>query len=141
MRHAVLGPGGVGGLIGGALARAGHEVLLVVRPETAADQPRTLRIESRVLGDFEAAVDVAPRLDRPVDVLWVTVKATHLENALESVPPESVGRSPGQGTLIVPLLNGVDHVALLRSRYGVAGVLPGAIRVESERAGPGQEAA
>lgn len=137
MRHAILGAGGVGGLIGGALARAGHEVLLVVRPQ-AAGHPRTLHIESRVLGDFEATVDVAPRLDRPVDVLWVTVKATQLEAALEAVPPDSLGRSPGLGTLIVPLLNGVDHVALLRSRYGPAGVLAGAIRVESERVDPGQ---
>ena len=35
----------------------------------------------------------------------------------------------------MPLLNGLDHVALLRSRY--ANVVPGVIRVESERVAPG----
>jgi ketopantoate reductase len=29
MRHAVLGAGGVGGLVGGALAKAGHPVILL----------------------------------------------------------------------------------------------------------------
>jgi 2-dehydropantoate 2-reductase len=39
---------------------------------------------------------------------------------------------------VVPLLNGVDHVEMLRGRYGAERVLPGTIRVEAERAGPGQ---
>src|SRR5581483_2340214 len=34
MREAVLGAGGIGGLIAAALARAGAEVVLLVRPET-----------------------------------------------------------------------------------------------------------
>jgi 2-dehydropantoate 2-reductase len=129
--------GGVGGLIGGALARARHEVLLIVRPDAVATYPRQLRVESELLGDFEAGVDIAAGLDRPVDVLWVTVKATQLEAALEAVPPERLGKGPGGGTLVVPLLNGIDHVAVLCSRYGDGSVLPGAIRVESERFGPG----
>jgi 2-dehydropantoate 2-reductase len=32
MRHAILGAGGVGGLVGGALAQAGNPVTLLVRP-------------------------------------------------------------------------------------------------------------
>jgi 2-dehydropantoate 2-reductase len=123
-------------LIGGALARAGRQVLLIVRPDAVPTHPRQLRVESKLLGDFETDVDVAAGLDRPVDVLWVTVKATQLETALEAVPPEALGKGPGGG-LVVPLLNGVDHVALLRSRYGDGSVLPAAIRVESERIAPG----
>jgi ketopantoate reductase len=34
MRQAILGPGGVGGLIGVALAKAGESVTVVVRPGT-----------------------------------------------------------------------------------------------------------
>jgi 2-dehydropantoate 2-reductase len=37
----------------------------------------------------------------------------------------------------VPLLNGVDHVRLLRSRYGAEKVIPATIAVESERVAPG----
>jgi len=38
---------------------------------------------------------------------------------------------------IVPLLNGIDHLALLRSRYGTGRVIPATIAVETERVGPG----
>jgi 2-dehydropantoate 2-reductase len=54
MRHAILGAGGVGGLVGGALARAGHPVILLVRPGRAEQYPDRLSIQSRVLGSFEA---------------------------------------------------------------------------------------
>jgi 2-dehydropantoate 2-reductase len=37
----------------------------------------------------------------------------------------------------VPLLNGLDHVELLRRRYGSTAILPAAIAVESERVEPG----
>lgn len=130
VRHAILGAGGVGGLIGGALARSGAEVLLLLRPETLARHPGTLRVESIVLGDFEVGVATASRLDREPDVLWVTPKATQLESALELAPATVVGDA-----VVVPLLNGVDHVASLRTRYRQ--VLAGAIFVESERVEPG----
>jgi len=122
MRHAVLGAGGVGGLIGGALARTGSPVTLLVRGNS---HPAGLKVESAKLGDFEVAVKVANKLEQPVDVLWVTTKATQLEAALPSAPAALV-----EGT-VVPLLNGVDHVARLREIY--RSVTPGTIRVESER--------
>jgi 2-dehydropantoate 2-reductase len=130
MRHAILGAGGVGSLIGGALGRSGADVVLLLRPETLARHPGRLRVESVVLGDFEVEVATASALDRDVDVLWVTPKATQLDAALELVPPERVGDA-----VAVPLLNGIDHVALLRGRY--EHVLAATIRVESERVEPG----
>ena len=126
MNYAVLGAGGIGGLVGGALARAGHDVLLIVRDPA---HPARLKVESEVLGTFEVAVATATRLDRPVDVLWVTTKATRLEAALAAAPAAMV-----RGT-VIPLLNGYDHVARLRQLY--AAVTPGVIRVESERTAAG----
>lgn len=131
MRHAILGAGGVGLLIGGALAQAGKPVLLILRSAALEEYPGGVHVESVVLGEFDVDVPASTRLDRPVDVLWVTVKAHQLEDALRvaspAVAPEAVA---------VPLLNGVDHVARLREVYGDL-VIPGAIRVESERVGPG----
>ena len=37
---------------------------------------------------------------------------------------------------IVPLLNGIDHLALLRERYGAERIIPATIAVESERVAP-----
>jgi 2-dehydropantoate 2-reductase len=127
MRYAVLGAGAIGTLIGAALRRNGHEVVLLMRRETLEGYTGRVTVESAVLGDFEVDLPASAALDRNVDVLWVAVKATSLSPALELAPPESMS-----GTTVVPLMNGVDHVVLLRERY--ADVVAGAIRVESERA-------
>ncbi len=89
MRHAVLGAGGVGGLVGGALARAGHPVTLLVRPSRRHHYPKRLTVESNILGNFEAPVRVADRLDEPFDVVWITIKATVLETLSGARQPQS----------------------------------------------------
>src|SRR5215212_1187819 len=128
MRHAVLGAGGVGGLVGGALAKAGHPVTLLVRTGRRDHYPGQLSVESERLGAFEVPVQIADLLDGHFDVVWITVKATALEAALRAVSPEKLG-----GSVLVPLLNGVDHIEQLRDRYGPERVLPGTIRVEAEQ--------
>jgi 2-dehydropantoate 2-reductase len=129
MRHALLGAGGIGGLLAGALARSGADVLLLLRPWALARYPGRLAVESAVLGDFEVEVPGVSLLDRPVDILWVATKATQLEAALALAPSNELGEA-----IVIPLLNGVEHVGLLRSRY--RNVVAGAIRVESERLAP-----
>jgi 2-dehydropantoate 2-reductase len=68
MRHAVLGAGGVGGLVGGALAKAGHPVTLLVRPGRRNLYPERLSVQSEPFGNFEAPVRVADRVDEQFDV-------------------------------------------------------------------------
>lgn len=133
MIHAILGSGGLGGFVGGALARAGLPVTLILRPQTMTCHPDRLSVTSQVLGDFETRVHLATELTEPVDVLWLTMKATQLDAALTAVPVDRVGDA-----LIVPLLNGVDHVATLRARYDPDHVIAGTIRIESERVAPGE---
>ena len=133
MQHAVLGAGGVGGLVGGALARAGYEVKLLVRPGRRDHYPERLTLESETLGSFQAPVQVADRFDGEFDIVWITVKATALEVALRAVAPEKLGDG-----IVVPLLNGIDHVEQLRDRYGAERVLPGTIQIEAEQIGPGR---
>src|SRR5579863_757863 len=129
MKHAILGAGGVGGLIGACLAHSGATVTMVVRPETLGRYPKTLRLDS-AFGNFTVDVALAAEVP-PVDVLWITVKATQLESALSAV------KNPQAARAFVPLLNGIDHVALLRSKYGAERVIPATIAVESERIAPG----
>jgi 2-dehydropantoate 2-reductase len=129
MRHAILGAGGVGGLIGACLGHAGDSVTLIVRREGLAQYPRQLHLESP-FGNFTVNVSVA--MDVPaVDVLWITVKATQLEPALTAL------KNPDAVRAIVPLLNGIDHIAMLRARYGSGRVIPATIAVETERVSPG----
>jgi 2-dehydropantoate 2-reductase len=129
LRHAVLGAGGVGLLVAGVLARAGRDVVLLLRPEALAGFDGTIAVESVVLGAFVAPARAALRLGELVDVLWVATKATALDAALELAPPERV-------RVAVPLLNGVEHVARLREWF--QHVVAASISVESERVAPGR---
>ena len=133
MRHAVLGAGGVGTFVGAALARTGRDVVLLMREESLARYGGVVHVESALLGDFEAEVPAAATLERPVDVLWVTTKATQLRDALERIPDGAAANA-----IVVPLLNGLDHVELLRRRFGSTAVVPASIAIESERVEPGQ---
>ncbi|MCT9104213.1 2-dehydropantoate 2-reductase [Streptomyces mirabilis] len=130
---AVLGPGGVGGLLAALVARAGHRVICLAGDETArALRTDGIRVRSGRFGDFTAAVEADTELCEPVDACLITVKHTALDAALERVRPEVLGDG-----LLVPFLNGVEHPATLRARYGAARVAPAVIRVESTRTAPG----
>jgi 2-dehydropantoate 2-reductase len=131
LRHAVLGAGGVGGLLAAALARAGEDVVVLMRGEALRRYSGHLHVHSVVLGTFTTDVEGAAMLDDPVDVLWVTTKSTGLDESLAAAPPEAVGSA-----LVVPLLNGLDHVTRLRRDYDR--VSAAAIRVETERTAPGR---
>jgi 2-dehydropantoate 2-reductase len=129
MRLAVLGPGGVGGLLAGALTRAGTEVIVVARGSTAAAiSDRGLRVDSVRLGEFVAHPRVVETLEERVDALLVATKASGLEPALERIAIEP--------EVVLPLLNGLDHLEVMREHLA-ATVLAGSIRVEADRPEPG----
>jgi len=128
MKHAILGVGAIGGLIGTALASLGEDVTVVVRPESLPRYPRSLSLE-RPTGPLSATVDVVAEIAEPVDVLWISTKTYQLQTALETVKA-----SPG---CTVPLLNGVDHISVLRTRFGHERVIPATIAVEAEKTAPG----
>jgi 2-dehydropantoate 2-reductase len=129
MEHAVLGAGAIGGLVGTAVATLGEGVTVLVRPEKLAGYPLSLSLE-RPSGVITAPAKVAATLPNTVDVLWIATKTYQLKTALQAV--QSLPRC------IVPLLNGVDHVEVLRTHFGRDRVLPATIAVEAERMAPGR---
>jgi 2-dehydropantoate 2-reductase len=130
MRIAVLGPGGVGGLLAGVLDRAGHEVTVVARESTAElIAERGISVDSVTFGKFTAHPRAVVRLEQPTDGLLVATKAAGLGEALDRIAVEP--------PVVLPLLNGLDHLAVLRRRFAAETVLAGAIRVEADRPEPG----
>ena len=130
---AVLGPGGVGGLLAAVLARAGSSVVVLAGDATAGAIARDgLHLRSKRFGDFDVRVRTATHLSEPVDACLVAVKATQLRDALDRVPADALGEG-----LVIPFLNGLEHVDMLRSVYSVASVAAATIRVEAMRDGPG----
>ena len=129
-RLAVLGPGGVGGFLAAVLTRAGQDVVVVGRDATArVIASDGITVTSARLGGFIARPQAVCALRSSVDVLLVATKANALASALERIETD-----PG---LVVPLLNGLDHMDRLRHRFGPGAVAAGVIRIESDRPAPG----
>jgi 2-dehydropantoate 2-reductase len=123
---AILGSGAVGALLAAELTRAGTPTA-VVTTEASVEAIRRegLHVVSPAFGDHTERVRAVPALEAPPGVLLVAVKAPHLEGALE--------RIAGEPEVVVGLLNGIDHMALLRRRF--ADVVAGTVRVQAHREG------
>jgi len=129
MKHAILGAGAIGGLLGTVFASLGEDVTMIVRADKLASYPTTLTLE-RPSGSLTGPAKAVAALTAPVDVLWIATKTYQLKSALEAV--QSL---PG---CVVPLLNGVDHIAVLRSQFGHDRVVPATIAIEAEKLAPGR---
>ena len=130
MNIAILGPGGVGGLLAGVLERSGNDVTVVATESTAGlIAQRGIKISSVTFGDFVSRPRAVSRLEQPTEALIVATKASGLAPALERISTEP--------SLVLPQLNGLDHIPVLRRRFAAASVLAGTIRVEADRPEPG----
>jgi len=127
---AVLGVGGVGGLVAALLDRAGIAATVVAREETVESlRRRGFTVNSVRFGEFAANPRVVSRLEADHDVLIVATKASGLEAGLD--------RIVGRPALVLPLLNGLDHLPILRERFGARAVAA-TIRVEADRPSLGE---
>ena len=128
---AILGPGGVGALVAALLTRAGEDLAVIARPSTAQLIERQgLTVESVRFGEFTARPAVETELNATAAYLLIATKATTLEDALERIKTRP--------QVVVPLLNGLDHMEMLRERFGAAHVAAGSIRIETDRPEPGR---
>lgn len=123
---AILGSGAVGALLAAELVRAGTPTVLVTTEASVeAISQDLVRVVSPMFGEHVERVHAVPALEAPPGVLVIAVKAPHLDAALE--------RIAGEPEAVVPLLNGVDHMRVLRERF--ANVVAGTVRVQAHREG------
>ncbi|WP_030570465.1 ketopantoate reductase family protein [Streptomyces aureocirculatus] len=124
MRYIIIGAGAVGGSVGGRLAEAGHDVVLVARGAhlrtlrergltlTTPDGTRTHRLpvvsEPAELGEL-----------RPDDVLVLAVKTQDSEAALSawSTRPVEGGTTAAESLPLVCAQNGVDSERMALRRF------------------------
>ena len=126
MRLLVVGAGSTGGYFGGRLAQAGRDVTFLVRSKRAAQLSETgLRIMSPH-GDatIHPKVKTAGVLDGPYDAVLLSVKTFQLEEALDGLTP-----AIGPDTMILPVLNGMNHMDVLRRRFSPHNVIGCALKV------------
>ena len=135
MRIAIVGAGGVGGYFGGAMSRAGHDVILLARGEHR-DAIRSRGLEVREPeGAWTTGVGATddPSELSPADLALVAVKSY----SLSEVAP-AVRLLAEAGALVLPLLNGVETFELLAT-LGVPPdrMLAGLAVISVERTAPG----
>lgn len=135
MKIAVFGTGGVGGYFGGRLAQNGADVTFIARgAHLEAIRTHGLRVES-IDGDFTvhpAKVTDNPHSIGEADLIILATKAWQLNDAIEPMKPMT-----GKDTVILPLLNGIEHMDVLFSAFGTRHVLGGLCRISAFIGEPG----
>ncbi|MCB9109734.1 MAG: 2-dehydropantoate 2-reductase [Anaerolineales bacterium] len=135
MKIVVFGTGGVGGYFGGRLAQHGEDVTFIARgSHLDAMRESGLKVES-IDGDFLVqpvkATD-SPQTVGEVDLILLAVKAWQLEDAIPQMKPMI-----GDHTMILPLLNGMEHMDILLDTFGSDHVLGGFCRISAVIGAPG----
>jgi 2-dehydropantoate 2-reductase len=124
MRIAIFGSGALGALFGARLQRAGEDVTFIARGATLqALRERGIQVTSAALGDFSVAPVTAsddPQSVGPVGLVLLTVKAYDLEGTAAALRP-----LVGAGTLVLPVLNGVEIAERLGAVLGMEHLLGG----------------
>lgn len=127
LKALIVGAGSVGGYFGGRLAAAGRDVTFLVRPRRAAQLSEGLTIiskgaETRVAAKIVTTGQPAGEFD----VILLAVKAYQLDAAMEDFAPYVT-----QASMILPVLNGMKHMEILRSRFGSPRVIGGIAKIAS----------
>jgi 2-dehydropantoate 2-reductase len=127
---AVLGPGAVGGSLAARLATNGVPVVCVAHPEAAGLIALAGLVVESPEGTLSARMEVVEHLAKPVRLLLVTVKAPALAEAIGRVDPTAAADG-----VVIPLLNGLEHMEALRARFGDRVVAGSISHFQAYRAG------
>ena len=134
MRIAIMGAGGVGGCLGGLLAKAGNDVWLICRGEhleaIKANGLKLVRPDSEFVVKVNATDD--PAEIGPVDLVVFTVKTYQNRHVITAIKPLM---SPD--TSVITLQNGVESHEQLGAVLGPNHILPGAYWASSHVISPG----
>jgi 2-dehydropantoate 2-reductase len=119
----VVGAGGVGGYFGGRLAESGADVMFLVREGRAKQLAERGLVIKSPAGDaaFPVRTLIAADAGQPFDLIILTCKSYDLPSAIDAAAPH-MDAGPG---LVMPLLNGMAHIDVLRARFGADRVLGG----------------
>jgi 2-dehydropantoate 2-reductase len=122
MKTLILGAGATGGYFGGRMAAGGADVTFLVRPGRAATLARDGLVIESPHGDWRGKVQTvtADILAPGYDAVILSCKAFDLDNAIAAVRP-----AVGPQTVVLPLLNGLNHLGLLDQAFGPERVLGG----------------
>jgi 2-dehydropantoate 2-reductase len=133
MRIAVMGAGAVGCYYGGMLARAGHDVMLIGRPQhVEAIERQGLRLETRTFDEhIRVSASTEASAVQGAQFVLFCVKSTDTESAAGAIKPHLAPIA-----LVLSLQNGVENADRLRALLAQE-VVAAVVYVGTEMAGPG----
>ena len=136
MKFAVLGAGGVGGIVGGYLALAGNDVTFIARGKhLAAIKEKGLLLRTSHRGDLAVPTAKGYAIDEyddTPDVIFVCFKYYSLPAAIEFAK-----RYAGDNTLVIPLLNVFGTGAVMQKELPGVTVLDGCVYIYGMVESPG----
>jgi 2-dehydropantoate 2-reductase len=133
MKIAVMGAGAVGCYYGFTLARAGHDVVLIGRPQhVEAIERQGLRLETQTSDEhIRASASTEASAVRGTQLVLFCVKSTDTESAAAAIKPHLA-----PDALVLSLQNGVENADRLRALLPPE-VIAAAVYVGTEMVGPG----
>jgi len=128
MNILVVGAGAIGGYFGGRLVEQGKDVTFLVREKRKFQLDQDGLMVESVNGNMKLKVKtlLAGEKAEIFDVIILSTKAYHLDGAIESIRPYV-----SEQTMILPLLNGINHVKALGDAFGDEHVIGGMCSIES----------
>ena len=134
IKVAVMGAGAVGCYYGGMLARAGHEVVLIARPQHVEAIARDgLRLQTTTFDEqVRLSASIDPAAVQGAQLVLFCVKSPDTEAAGALLRPHLA-----PDALLLCLQNGVDNADRLRSVLPRHAVAAAVVYVATEMAGPG----
>ena len=133
MHMIVIGTGPIGGIIGGRLARAGHDLTFVDvdREHIAAIREKGLQVDVPD-GPFNVKINVVfpDEVQGEFDIAFIAVRSNYTPDALKTAMPHLADNG-----LLVSLQNGINP-PLLEERVGTDRAVGVAIRMGCQKLGP-----
>jgi 2-dehydropantoate 2-reductase len=133
MKIAVMGAGAVGCYYGGMLARAGHDVVLIGRPQhVEAVKRQGLRLETQTVDErIRVSASTEASAVQGAQLVLFCVKSTDTESGAAAVKPHLA-----PDALVLSLQNGVENADRLRALLSQE-VAAAVVYIGTEMAGPG----
>ena len=104
----IVGPGGIGGLL--AILLSKKNIKVICNNGKINNKKFNFKLQSRVYGNTSKKIEFSNKKLKFFDVIFISVKYHNLKKAIEKIDTKT-------NKIIVPLLNGLSHIDILKKKY------------------------
>ena len=111
---AIIGIGGIGGLLASLFSREGYKVISISSPESVKDIRRNgLTVSSAFFGSFQAYPESRTIIKKPIDIIIFATKYPYLLESFKRIKRDKIGKP-----VFISLLNGLGSRELIIDNFG-----------------------